>query len=321
MNIYLDFLLALTEPQFSRLEFWEIKQSQSGFTPLTYWKKLNEAWQYYYNKINAAEIEQGGQDGNLINLKLPLLIETKGVIEGHFGKEELSKLQISLFEYGKNLKQNLFLYANDINISINSGVSPARQFEIWHEINAMNFRNELGKISVDILGEYLNLNFSCFEQLVKDEKNCSELKKMWLKNTRKHLPTNYTLKLRDYFLLWFDQMEEKQFPKNAKQAQEIQLKLCKLITHPKNRELVEHIKVQYKNIKGKQLKLLLIALQDLKLLPKDRIVKKFYDCCKIEFDWDIASYIAVNDYRFNSHSDSATLNEMKLDIESVIKTN
>ena len=52
-------------------------------------------------------------------------------------------------------------------------------------------------------------------------------------------------------------------------------------------------------IKGKRLKLLLLALQDLGLLPKERIAKKFHDCCKNEFDWDIARYSAMNDYKYN----------------------
>lgn len=80
-------------------------------------------------------------------------------------------------------------------------------------------------------------------------------------------------------------------------------KLSDLITHKKSIEIIEAIKIQYKNIKGKRLKLLLLALQYLDLLPKERIANKFHDCCKNEFDWDIASYNAMNGYTYNDMID------------------
>lgn len=96
-------------------------------------------------------------------------------------------------------------------------------------------------------------------------------------------------------------------------------KLSDLITHQKGIEIIDAIKIQYKNIKGKQLKLLLIALQDLKLLPKERIAQKFYNCCKAEFGWNVASYTAMNDYQFNDRTDQFELNEMKQYLETKIK--
>lgn len=95
--------------------------------------------------------------------------------------------------------------------------------------------------------------------------------------------------------------------------------LSDLITHEKSIEIVEGIKVQYKNIKGKRLKLLLLALQDLELLPKERIAKKFYDSCESEFDWNLASYNAMNGYNFNDYTDSFELNSMKQYLETLIK--
>ena len=68
-----------------------------------------------------------------------------------------------------------------------------------------------------------------------------------------------------------------------------------IITHTKAKEIVEAIKIQYKKIKGKELKLLLMALQKTNLLPNSRIASKFHRCCKKEFDWDIASLQAMND--------------------------
>ncbi|HZJ73596.1 MAG TPA: DUF6043 family protein [Perlabentimonas sp.] len=80
-------------------------------------------------------------------------------------------------------------------------------------------------------------------------------------------------------------------------------KLSDLITHQKSIEIIDAIKIQYKNIKGKRLKLLLLALQELELLPKERIASKFHRLCKIEFDWEIASYNAMNGYNYNEITD------------------
>lgn len=95
--------------------------------------------------------------------------------------------------------------------------------------------------------------------------------------------------------------------------------LSKLITHQNGVKIVEGIKIQYKNIKGKRLKLLLLALQELDLLPKERIAKKFHDCCKAEFDWKIATYQAMNDHQYNKIVDLEELDNMKQYIEKVIK--
>ena len=97
-------------------------------------------------------------------------------------------------------------------------------------------------------------------------------------------------------------------------------KLSDLITHQKSVEIVEGIKNRYKNIKGKRLKLLLLALQELNLLPKERIAKKFYNCCKAEFGWDVATYPAMNDYQFNEYTDKIELDNMKKFLEEIIQT-
>ena len=97
--------------------------------------------------------------------------------------------------------------------------------------------------------------------------------------------------------------------------------LSSLITHESSKDIVVKIKIKYKNIKGKRLKLLLMAFQDLKLLPIERIAAKFYRCCKNEFDWGINSYTAMNDYIYNSHADEKELSDMKIYIETLTKNN
>jgi hypothetical protein len=95
--------------------------------------------------------------------------------------------------------------------------------------------------------------------------------------------------------------------------------LSDLITHTKSKEIVNFIKVNYKNIRGKRLKLLLLVFQELQLLPKERIAQSFHNCCKNEFKWDIASYNAMNGYNYNKHTDSETIEEMKANIKKIIE--
>ena len=97
------------------------------------------------------------------------------------------------------------------------------------------------------------------------------------------------------------------------------VKLSDLITHENSVEIVNAIKVKYKNTGGKGLKLLLRALQELKLLPIERIAAKFHDCCQKEFNWDVKSYQAMNDYSFNDITDIKELEEMKSFIQEYIQ--
>ena len=97
-------------------------------------------------------------------------------------------------------------------------------------------------------------------------------------------------------------------------------KLNDIITHQKSIEIVESIKIQYKNIKGKKLKILMLAFQNLALLPKERNAKRFYDSCKNEFDWHIASYTAMNGYDYNESTDKVEFDEMIQFLKKVIKT-
>lgn len=94
--------------------------------------------------------------------------------------------------------------------------------------------------------------------------------------------------------------------------------LVNLITHKKAVDIVDSIKTQFKNIKGKRLKLLLIAMQELNMVPKERVAKRFHNCCQKEFDWDVASYTAMNDYIYNEYSDEKELFEMKETIKTII---
>lgn len=90
-----------------------------------------------------------------------------------------------------------------------------------------------------------------------------------------------------------------------------------IITHKNSKAIVDAILIQYKNIKGKRLKLLFMALQKTKLLPLERIASKFHRCCVNEFDHDVASFNAMNDHKFNTRIDSDELNEIISFIENI----
>lgn len=115
------------------------------------------------------------------------------------------------------------------------------------------------------------------------------------------------------------ELSEPQLVQKTPSQKEIKT-LSELITHQKNIEIVEQIKIQYKNIKGKGLKLLLMAFQDLDLIPKERMDSKFHKACKNEFDWDIASYNAMNNYSYNHCTDKEDLDQKKSYLESIIKS-
>ena len=139
-------------------------------------------------------------------------------------------------------------------------------------------------------------------------------RKLKLKQGYKNSSPNEEQRYRKILKEWFN--DEKKFideitpllkplpPQRNETEQEIPKNLSELITQKKNIEIVESIKIQYKNIKGKRLKLLLLAFQELQLMPKERIAQKFHYCCKKEFNWNIASYNAMNGYNFNSNTDN-----------------
>ena len=97
--------------------------------------------------------------------------------------------------------------------------------------------------------------------------------------------------------------------------------LSELIRHEQGKEIINKIKTKYKNIKGKELKLLLLAFQELELLQKNGIGSKFHKFCKKEFKWDIGSITAMNKYKFNDKQDKKVLEEMINFIKKIIISN
>ncbi len=122
--------------------------------------------------------------------------------------------------------------------------------------------------------------------------------------------------IKDQYIL----MLLKQVDELMKIKEDETLQLSDLIDHDNRFDIVEGIKSKYKNIGGKRLKLLLMALQELDLIPKYNYNSKFHDCCRKEFNWDIKSYQAMNDYRYSEQSDHKELESIKEHIKTLMNT-
>lgn len=94
------------------------------------------------------------------------------------------------------------------------------------------------------------------------------------------------------------------------------------IETPELLKVIEMIKSNpyYNGIKGKRLKILFRALTILNILPAERTANSFYQLIKKNLDWDICSYNAMNDYKYNPNIDEIELERMKDDIKTAIST-
>ncbi len=92
------FLEALAEPDYSRVEFWEKHQPESGYSKGVFWMKLNEWFEYYNQKIKRGINETNAFliDTKVTDARFPLFHETNGKLLGHIGKNELASLGLSL---------------------------------------------------------------------------------------------------------------------------------------------------------------------------------------------------------------------------------
>jgi len=210
---------------------------------------------------------------------------------------------------------------------LTSGLNPTHSFELLKSHRLKQYEdklvastdkrllNELETTLFDIsmlYSEWLNNEMKVVEQWLSDKHPNGDKKK----------PLSFEEKIEivkyKTFISNEIEVNEKQInPTENKSKQDQPKTLSELITHEKSDEIVEAIKIQYKNIKGKRLKLLLLVFQNLELLP-DRIAQKFHTLCKIKFDWNIGHYSAMNDYDFNEKIDGKELEKMKIFIEKII---
>lgn len=272
--------------------------------------------------------------------------------------EELDEVTKSLFDYFKETEQNEFKVFETKAIPVNNIAEAVQGFKQGQ--TKFIIPNFMGKTQNRIQEQLADFNFFQIEVIadlefegktyknIKQRNNDSILKpENWeqhkdafFKQRMETYPESYkqdekiklelegleklTINKTDYNILkerykkyLINQTDEAVQETLQKKESET---LSDLITHQNSFEVVEKIKIQYKNIKGKSLKLLLKALQDLDLLPKERIASKFYKACKNEFNWSIASYNAMNGYKYNDVTDKEELEQKISYLKSIIET-
>ena len=199
-------LLGLSEPRYSRVEFWQQQQKESGFSPVVFWQKLNDLWQYYFEQ-NYNDIQEKNSWGNSItDSRIPLLMETNGLMTGHLGKPELEELNFSLFHYGFDLKQNLFPYEYDMdNMITGKDSSPSRQLSVIHLLNQQKFINELKEKQADKISNFLDFHFRAYKRKVARENDNDLLLEEWIALTEKIMPKSFSPQQKDAFFLWIEQ--------------------------------------------------------------------------------------------------------------------
>jgi hypothetical protein len=201
------------------------------------------------------------------------------------------------------------------NISINHTQKELeRAIEVLKSHDLLEFNRTIEKVkNKEQLKDVLRASFDIW----------SGDKLEWLQYTKKKVKRpfgNSVIEDAGYTNLWNDWFNEMELKyKNDIETKPIKsVRLSDLITHEKSIEIVEKIKVDFKNIKGKRLKLLYQALMELNLLPKERHGKKFHDLCQKEFDWNIAKYQSMNDYKYNELTDKSELTSFKEQIKQVM---
>lgn len=231
------------------------------------------------------------------------------VLQGYFNENNREFLDKYFFREFKKAEKEHFFEADEF---FNGCLKIVDILKENYKKQYIEIQSELSKYLVSVKKEDRDNEF-----IQQQKEEIEYLKLNGNTNFRLNNGKNVVLKIEE--ISYIQNAIEQAFEKTQPEIEQLQPqsivkqsnKLSDLITHQKSIEIIEAIKIQYKNIKGKRLKLLLLALQDLGLLPKERIAKKFHDCCKNEFDWGIARYSAMNDYKYNDITDSFELNEIK----------
>jgi hypothetical protein len=204
-------LLGLAEPAYSRVEFWQIKQKESGFSPVVFWIKLNEVWQQYHDFIEMKIKETNSWGNSVTDYGLSLTAETNMRLTGHLGREGLEDLRLSLYHYGFELKQNdwLYEYPEQMNrVQMSKEYCPSKQFALLDTLNIRNFCDELAKQEAEKIADFLDFHFRCYLRKIKKYIDYEALRESWLMKTQTHKPLNFSAKQRDCFFQWFEKLEQ-----------------------------------------------------------------------------------------------------------------
>lgn len=90
-------LMALSEPEYARVDFWIAEQKDSKYSKKVFLKKLMDSYQHYEYQIDKKEAEARAYNPDAeITWRLPLFYETDHELIGHVGRSELHSLLLSI---------------------------------------------------------------------------------------------------------------------------------------------------------------------------------------------------------------------------------
>jgi len=96
-------LMALSEPEYARIDYWIAEQEKGSYRKLTFIKKLLDAHKHYEYAISKrkAEFKVLNPEGTVSNPGIPLFYETDGELTGHLNHKVLTELGSSIVELYK----------------------------------------------------------------------------------------------------------------------------------------------------------------------------------------------------------------------------
>lgn len=190
-------LLALAEPEYSRTEFWSSIQKESNFSENVFWRKLNDCWQFYFNKISTEISVKNSFGSNVTDFAIPLLFETSQKMTGHLGLEQLRTLYSVLIDYGREKSLMQFFYNYDLStIQVSLSTAPAKNFDVLKLLNENMFKGDFAKKQPTEIPEFLNNHLKHY---LREGGNKAE----WIKHTKQFI-SQLSIEQQDSFYNWID---------------------------------------------------------------------------------------------------------------------
>jgi hypothetical protein len=91
------FLMALSEPEYARLDYWIAEQKKSKYSKEVFFKMMLDAFHHYESQIDMKDAEARAYNPDAeIAHRIPLIYETDHELSGHIGKSELLSLLLSI---------------------------------------------------------------------------------------------------------------------------------------------------------------------------------------------------------------------------------
>lgn len=238
MNPNFILLKALHEPDYSRIEFWQQQQKESGFSEIVFWKQLNDSLDYYFNKIND-ELEKRnavfyskGMEAQITNFGLSLYNETNGELNADFALDNtvLIELRNKLLEWAESIKPFIYYYNYKQPNAPIQNTSLLKHYNFLFDLNSHSFRTELSIKEPEQISDFLDFHFRNFKRQYEKLRNWNELLAEWYMNTKKQMPATFTPQQKDKFLSWFEKENQKTPQKSNKITSPTKALFCNIVS-------------------------------------------------------------------------------------------